>query len=265
MRILLTNDDGIASDGLWAAARGLARVGHLTVIGTKDDWSGGSASIRLGMNCTLHRFLDVPSGLGENVEAYAVGAAPGGAILAGLMSGLFEPFDLVASGSNYGINVGSDLAYSGTVGAAVVGFQRGISAFAISADRGAPRGEEQRWNGVSDVAERVARWLATRSGDPVLLNVNVPNRPFPEMQGAAFVPPAAWGNLDRAFLRATPTEEGGWYLSAAIDRKQGYPTDPDFDAGTVMAGKIAVTQVVPTGWPAQPPLNDVDDLLAALS
>ena len=179
MRILLTNDDGVASDGLWAVARGLARVGHLTVIGTVEDWSGGSASVRIALDARLFPYEDVPDGLGSNVEAYAIDAAPGGAILVGLMSDLFEPFDLVVSGANYGVNVGSDLAHSGTLGAAVTAYQRGLSAFAISAERGTRRGEPQRWDGVSDVSERIARWLGAWSGAPVLLNVNVPNRPWP--------------------------------------------------------------------------------------
>src|SRR6185437_4153415 len=118
--MLLTNDDGITSDGLWAAARGLARVGDLTVIGTMDDWSGGSASIRLnagwGGGARLLPFTDTPSDLPANVQAYSIDAAPGGAILAGLMCDLFDSFDLVASGANYGNNVGSDLVHSGTLG-----------------------------------------------------------------------------------------------------------------------------------------------------
>ena len=159
-RILLTNDDGITSDGLWAAARGLARIGHLTIIGTADDWSGGSASIRLSYGAKLARFHGVPADLAAKVEAYSLEAAPGGAILTGLMTDLFEPFDLVASGANYGVNVGADLVHSGTLGAAVTGYQRGLTAFAISAERGAPSGEPQRWDVIADVSERIGRLAA---------------------------------------------------------------------------------------------------------
>lgn len=264
MRILLTNDDGISSDGLWAVARGLARVAHLTVIGTVEDWSGGSASIRLTIGARLARYADVPPGLGPGVEAYAIDAAPGGAILAGLMTGLFEPFDLVASGANYGINIGTDLVHSGTLGAAVTAYQRGISAFAISADRGAPRGEPQHWDGIADVAERVARWMLHRRGRPILLNVNVPNRPLAEIAGASLVPPVPWGNLDRARLRAEAEGDGVWRISAAIDRQQPYPADADTDSGAVMAGRIAITPVVPTGFSDLPDPASLDELLAAL-
>jgi 5'-nucleotidase len=265
VRILLTNDDGISSDGLWAAARGLARVGQLTVIGTVDDWSGGSASIRMTIGARLRRYDNIPRDLGPGVEAYAIEAAPGGAILAGLMSDLFEPFDLVASGANYGINVGGDLVFSGTVGAAATGYQRGLPAFAISVERGVNRGQAQRWDIVSDVSERVARWLGNRHDrSRILLNVNVPNRPFSETAGAKLVPPGPWANLDRARFVTESEDDGGWRMSAVVDRDLPYPDDEQTDAGAVLAGWVAVSQVVPTGFGPQPAPNDLSELVGLL-
>jgi 5'-nucleotidase len=265
VRILLTNDDGISSDGLWAAARGLARVGHLTVIGTVDDWSGGSASIRMTIGARLARYPDVPADVGPGVEAYSIEAAPGGAILAGLMTGLFEPFDLVASGANYGINVGGDLVYSGTLGAAATGFQRGLPAFAISAERGVNRGQPQRWEIVADVAERTARWLGNRGQPPVLLNLNVPNRPFAEVEGARLVRPGRWANLDRANFQARSESDGSWQIVASVAQKMDPPSDPELDVGTVMAGWVAVSHVVPTGWGHEPPPDDLAELVRILT
>ncbi|MGE3908638.1 MAG: 5'/3'-nucleotidase SurE [Chloroflexota bacterium] len=265
MRILLTNDDGITSDGLWAAARGLARIGHLTVIGTAEDWSGGSASIRLSYGARLARFSDIPPDLGPNVEAYSLEAAPGGAILTGLMTGLFAPFDLVASGANYGINVGADLVHSGTLGAAVTGYQRGHTAFAISAERGVARGEPQRWDVISDVSERVGRWLLDRTGPPILLNVNVPNRPFAELLGARIVKPVTWGNLDRARLDARPEGEDAWRITASIIREVPYPSDPETDSGAVMGGYVAISHVAPTGWAHEPAPHDLGQLVQSLT
>src|SRR4051812_30208520 len=152
----------------------------------------------MSIDARLARYADVPDGIGPGVEAYSIEAAPGGAILAGLMSDLFEPFDLVASGANYGINVGGDLVYSGTLGAAATGYQRGLPAFAISAERGVNRGQPQRWEIVADVAERLARWMGGRRGSPLLLNVNVPNLALADTAGARLVRPGRWANLDRA-------------------------------------------------------------------
>jgi 5'-nucleotidase len=265
VRILLTNDDGITSDGLWAAARGLARVGDLTVIGTADDWSNGSASIRHVIGSRIARFEEIPDDLPSGVEAYSIEASPGGAVLAGLMTGLFEPFDLVASGANYGINVGGDLLYSGTFGAAVIGFQRGVTAFAISSERGVSRGEEQRWDGIADVAERIAAWMLRRQGTPVLLNVNVPNRSFVETTGARIVRPVRWANLDRAQLTAEPEPDGSWRIAASFSQLVPSSDDPESDFAAVMAGQIAVSHLVPIGRPGEPPPADLQELLTALA
>jgi 5'-nucleotidase len=265
VRILLTNDDGIRSDGLWAAARGLARAGDLTVIGTADDWSNGSASIRHMIGSRISKFEEVPDDLRDGVEAYSIEASPGGAVLAGVMTGLFERFDLVVSGANYGINIGGDLLYSGTFGAALIGYQRGYTSFAISSERGVTRGEEQRWDGVADVAERIAAWMLKRQGDPILLNVNVPNRRFAEMDGARVVRPVSWANLDRANLGVESDGEGGWRITANFSRLVPSTDDPDTDFAAIFAGQIAVSHLVPIGRPGLPPPADIDDLLAALA
>ncbi|MFN8632610.1 MAG: 5'/3'-nucleotidase SurE [Chloroflexota bacterium] len=265
MRILLTNDDGITSDGLWAAARGLSRVGHLTVIGTEDDWSNGSASVRRTIGARLARFTDVPSDVSADVDAYAVDASPGGAILIGMFSGLFEPFDLVVSGANWGVNVGGDLLHSGTLGAAATGFQRGATAFGISQERGIYRGDPQRWDGLADVVERVARWMLGRAGSPILLNVNVPNLAYGEIDGAELVRPVGWSNAERVAYGAQSEEHGVWRVTADIDNEMQLPDEPGTDAGAIVAGRIAVTHVLPTGWrvPAGP--DDLHDLIALLS
>jgi 5'-nucleotidase len=263
VRILLTNDDGITSDGLWAAARGLARVGHLTVIGTVDDWSSGSASTRMTVGARLARFDAVPDDLGPNVEAYSIEASPGGAILVGLMGDLFEPFDLVASGANYGVNVGGDLVYSGTLGAAATGFQRGVTAFGVSAARSG-QGEPQRWDQIADVSERIAAWMLGRTGPPILLNVNVPHRAFAELEGARLVPPGRWANLDRGRFTADPEADGSWRIAMSVDPSVTFPDGLDTDAGAVRAGWIAVSQVVPTGFTLQP-AHDLGGLVDALA
>lgn len=265
MRILLTNDDGVASDGLWAVARGLARVGHLTVIGTVEDWSGGSASVRVAIDAHLAPYTDVPCSLGPNVETYSIDAAPGGAILVGLMSDLFEPFDLVVSGANYGVNIGSDLAHSGTLGAAVTAYQRGLTAFAISVQRGARTGQPQHWDGVSDVSERIARWFGNRTGAPLLLNVNVPNVLLPDLKGASIVRPVPWGHLDRAGFDARPAPGGGWLISTKPGPPRPYSDDPDTDAGAVVAGLLAISPVSPTGGPPPAVPDDLHDLVRSFA
>lgn len=265
MRILLTNDDGITSEGLWAAARGLARVGHLTVIGTVEDWSNGSASVRHMIGARIARYPDVPADLGPNVEAYSIASSPGAAVLAGLMTGLFGSFDLVASGANLGVNIGGDLIRSGTLGAATVGYDRGYSAFAISTRRAAAEGEVQHWDGVSDVAEIVGRWLLEREGPPILLNVNLPNRRYRDMAGARIVRPVGWSNLDRAELGTRSEADGSWSITAWFDLNVPMPSDPETDSGAVLAGQVAISHVMPTGRACEAVPTDLRRLVAQLT
>ncbi len=265
MRILLTNDDGITSAGLWATARGLTRVGHVTVVGTVEDWSNGSASVRHMIGARIARYPDIPADLGPNVVAYSIESSPGAAILAGLMTGLFGEFDLVASGANLGVNIGGDLIRSGTLGAATVGFDRGHTAFAISTRRAAGEGEVQHWDGVADVSEIVGRWLLARQGPPILLNVNLPNRPYSEMAGAKVARPVAWSNLDRAELGAQPEPDGSWSVTAWFDLDTPMPSDPETDSGAVLAGQIAISHVMPTGRACEAIPTDLGDLVALLT
>jgi 5'-nucleotidase len=261
----LTNDDGITSEGLWAAARGLARVGHVTVVGTVEDWSNGSACVRHMIGARIARYPDIPDGLGPDVEAYSIESSPGAAVLAGLMTGLFGSFDLVASGANLGVNIGGDLIRSGTLGAATIGFDRGHTAFAISTRRAAREGEVQHWDGVADVSEIVARWLLARRGPPILLNVNLPNRPFAEMAGAKVARPVGWSNLDRAELGAQAEPDGSWSVTAWFDLNTPMPSDPDTDSGAVLAGQIAISHVMPTGRACQTLPEDLGELVTLLT
>ena len=182
------------------------------------------------------------------------------------MTGLFEPFDLVVSGANYGINIGGDLLYSGTFGAAIVGFQRGLTAFAISSERGVNRGEEQRWDGIADVAERIADWMLRRDGEPLLLNVNVPNRRFAETRRRADRSAGALGEprSGRARGRAGVRREAG----ASRRRFSGQvpsADDPETDFAAVFAGQIAISHLLPIGRACEPPPADLDGLVAALA
>ncbi|MFN8523548.1 MAG: 5'/3'-nucleotidase SurE [Chloroflexota bacterium] len=263
MRILLTNDDGITSPGLWAAARGAARVGHLTVIGTTSDWSACGAAVMLKAGTRLKKYETVPTELNglDHVEAYSIEAPPGAAVIAGLMSGLFEPFDLVISGVNQGLNVGLDLSHSGTLGAGIAAFGRGKNAFAVSIDRGYP----QHWDTATDVVERLARWYEGRTGDPLLLNLNVPNRPASQIQGVSNVHPVNWGNLDRSTLRVESDPLGGWTVRGWIDRSRPYPDESNTDSGAVAEGKIAVMKITPVWGAPVAASEETDGLLAAFT
>ncbi len=131
-QILLTNDDGIRSPGLWAAAAALESIGYVTVVAPRQQSSGAGRSLPSTSDGII-----TPQELqvnGRTWTIYAVGGTPAQAVLHGALEVLPCFPDLVVSGINYGANIGSGVTISGTVGAALEAAALGIPALAISLD-----------------------------------------------------------------------------------------------------------------------------------
>lgn len=130
IQILLTNDDGIQSPGLWAAASALSQLGYVTVAAPRDQASSTGRSLpRLSdgrIEKTIIRIND------QQWPVYAVGGTPAQVVLHALLEIMPEPPQLVVSGINYGENLGTSVTISGTVGAAMEGAAMGIPAIAVS-------------------------------------------------------------------------------------------------------------------------------------
>lgn len=129
-QILLTNDDGIQSHGLWAAAQVLSELGYVHVIAPRRQYSGAGRSLP---NDSDGKIEIHPMQInGQQWTVYAVGGSPAQAVLHAVLELIPEPLDLVVSGINYGENVGTSVTTSGTVGAALEGAAQGIPSLAVS-------------------------------------------------------------------------------------------------------------------------------------
>jgi 5'-nucleotidase len=129
-QILLTNDDGIRSPGLWAAAEALSTLGFVTVAAPREQSSGMGRSLPSTSDGIIHR--ETVQINGQTWTVYAVGGSPAQAVQHGLLEIMETRPDLVVSGINYGENVASGITISGTVGAAMEAASLGIPAMAIS-------------------------------------------------------------------------------------------------------------------------------------
>ena len=129
-QILLTNDDGIRSPGLWAAAQALSALGFVHVAAPRDQFSGAGRSLPASSDGIIQP-QEMHVG-GQAWTVYAVGGTPAQAVLHAILEILPEPPDLLVSGINYGENVGSGITISGTVGAALEAASFGIPALAVS-------------------------------------------------------------------------------------------------------------------------------------
>ena len=129
-QILLTNDDGIESPGLWAAANALSKIGFVTVAAPRDQASstGRSLPITSDGRITAHQMR-----IGDQEwTVYAIGGSPAQTVLHGVLEIIGEKPDLVVSGINYGENLSDGITISGTVGAAMEGASMGIPSMAVS-------------------------------------------------------------------------------------------------------------------------------------
>jgi len=128
--ILVTNDDGIQSPGLRAAAQAVLPLGDVLVVAPAQQWSGAGRSLPHNLRGSIARYpLRVD---GRRPRAYQVDGSPAAAVLHGLFELSSRRPALLVSGINYGENVGADVTISGTVGAALEGAANGLPALAVS-------------------------------------------------------------------------------------------------------------------------------------
>lgn len=171
MRILLSNDDGYFAPGIAALAQALSPLGTVTVVAPERDRSGASNSL------TLDRPLSVKKA--ANGFLYVNGTPTDCVHLA--VTGLLDALpDVVVSGVNHGANMGDDTIYSGTVAAATEGFLLGIPSIAISL---VAAGRDNFATAAAVARQLVERYVNAPLGEPMLLNVNVPDVPSASLQG----------------------------------------------------------------------------------
>jgi 5'-nucleotidase len=128
--ILITNDDGIHSPGLRAAAQAVADLGELLIVAPSRQQTGASRSY------PKHDFREITrlqlTLNGSDYPAFTADISPAMAVALGYLKLAARPIDLVISGINYGENIGTGVTISGTVGAAIEAACYGLPALAMS-------------------------------------------------------------------------------------------------------------------------------------
>lgn len=243
-KILITNDDGVRSEGIEALAAALRRVGDVTVVAPAKEASA------VGHALTLHYPLRL-----ERLEkqVYAVDGTPTDCVNIAVSVILKGLPDLIVSGINKGLNVGDDVTYSGTVSGALEGALLGVPAIAVSLQRTRERmdfGPAAR--AAADVAKRVLRdGLPPRT----FLNVNVPRVPNGEFKVTR---QAARSHYTQVQERTDPKHRTYYWIDEAIDE---WDRDAESDYQAVRAGYISVTPLQPD-MTAHAALAGVEQLLA---
>ena len=221
MNFLLTNDDGIAAPGLWAAARALAGLGRVLIVAPSANYSGYGAALPPADEISFS-LRPTPRDL-PFVTAFAVDGTPATCAHVGLSGALSAmPIDLVVSGINAGLNVGRDVFLSGTVGAALTARILGYPAIAISLQVGNNSGEHWDTAGAC-LAELVQTFGETIRLDDAPYNVNVPNRPLHELAGVRVTSLSTHSCLDNYQLAVKNGERFRYSASGRSTSKRTRP------------------------------------------
>src|SRR5882757_2702909 len=163
MHILLTNDDGYQAEGLRVLAAALEGFATVSIVAPSREQSGTAQSLTLRQPIVCNKIAE---------REWSVDGTPADCVIVALHKLLPEKPDMVVSGINFGANLGENIYYSGTVGAAREAALHHIPAIAMSLCSKAPKVDF----GPAARVARSAAEIVLKEGlpDQVLLNVNVP-------------------------------------------------------------------------------------------
>ncbi len=241
-RLLITNDDGIASPGIHSLARRLSAEFEVIVVAPREDMSGSGTALgrfdpEAGVEMRAYRLEGLD-------RAYSVDGPPGLAVLASALGAFGRKPDMVVAGINAGLNTGHSVLHSGTVGAALTARSLGMCGLAVSLDHSDP----WCWDEAAEIGTSAAHWLI-RHGPGAVLNVNVPGRRLSEIKGTI------WADLDQfGHIRVATANVPGELLEFEV-RSSTTGEDPRSDTALCREGFVTVTlleTIEPAPTPAQP-------------
>ncbi len=231
MKILLTNDDGIYAEGLWAMQRALSRRHDVSVVAPDTERSA------IGHSITLHNPLRISKVKTNGGWGYAVNGTPADCIKLAVLEILETPPDLVVSGINPGSNVGINLNYSGTVSAAKEAAIMGVPAVAVSKD---PPCRHEYGMAADFVASLVTQIVERGLPAATFLNVNVPGCAPEEIAGVRITRQATTPLKENFHKRTDPRNQAYYWQGV---ESQVFDEDSNTDGAALCQNCISVTPV----------------------
>jgi 5'-nucleotidase len=225
-RVLLTNDDGYRAEGLRALAEELRDFAEVQIVAPSLERSGAAQSLTLRQPIICHQ-------LSEN--EWAIDGTPADCVIVALHRLLAEPPDVVISGINHGANLGENIHYSGTAGAAreaVIHHVPGLAMSLCTKRRGADFSPSARL-----ARQLFELMLKEKLPQGIVLNVNVPET---WNGGVKFTRQSK--KITRTVLREGADPRGDryfWLSEQPINRET--ELDPESDYAAVFAGEASIT------------------------
>lgn len=176
MKILVTNDDGIFSSGIFSLWEVAKEFGDVTVVAPNSEKSA------VGHGITISKPIYIKKITRKNLfNGYAVSGTPADCVKIAIKNIMSSPPELILSGINIGSNLGNNIIYSGTVSAAIEGSFLGIPSFAISLDTFDPISS---FTSSKSIIRKIINKIEL-SKIPLgsILNINIPNCSIDEVKG----------------------------------------------------------------------------------
>ena len=229
LRILLSNDDGIRSEGLKALYEKLSEFADVVVVAPDRERSA------VGRALTLHRPLRCER-ISENW--YAVDGTPTSCVYIGvhaIMNG--EKPDMIVGGINKGPNLGEDITYSGTVSVAMEGALLGIPsvAFSLAAFK------DFEWESAGEWAKRIVLKIKEQGiPEGCCLNVNIPNLPFEKIKGVMVTRQGKKAYSEKVEARKDPWGRVYYWIGG---EEPNWKAEPGTDYWAIKNGFVSITPV----------------------
>lgn len=237
MNILITNDDGIDSRGIYELVLALRQVGEVIVMAPLGEQSAVGHALTVSLPLRVTEFHKNGSFFG-----FAVSGTPADCVKLALRTFLAErklPHpDIVVSGINHGRNTAVNIIYSGTVSAATEATVLDVPAIAVSLTSYYPQAD---FSAAADFMRRFTpRVAATGLPKGTLLNVNVPPLPLTELQGIAYTKQGASYWEDEFEKRVDPQERPYYWLKGRYILED---REDDIDDIAIRERKISITPI----------------------
>ncbi len=233
MRILVSNDDGIFSNGIRALTEGLVQNHEIYVVAPDRERSA------TGHSLTLHRPLriDEVSHLPGVKAAYSTDGTPSDCVKIAIGAILKEPPEMVISGINHGPNMGSDVLYSGTVSAAMEGAIYDIPSIAVSLADHKPKDFN---SAVAFICKLLNHISGIKFPHRTLLNINIPALPLLDIAGIEITKLGVRPYNDYFEKRVDPRGRTYYWLAGeAIEENEL----PGTDVFAVRNNQVSITPV----------------------
>ena len=220
--ILLSNDDGIYNQNIWALAKELKNIAEIGIVAPTSQMSAVGTHLTLRAPIRINEF---PDQIKQSIPCYAVDGTPGDCVVVADEHIFPHKVELIVSGINDGINLGDDIIFSGTVAAALMGYLRDIPSVAMSMPFDSPQ--------YLPFATRIVRLLCQDiladklPSKSFLINMNYPKAEPKDVKGIKIVRPGHKTHVESA----TKSSDGryDYYWLKYIEKEALQPgTDIDY-------------------------------------